>query len=127
MRVAAIGLTLAIAMPGARAQPAPDPAHPGSFLLMIFLRHDETKTLAEINDHLRKTGWYRDFPPPGVEITSWYVMMGVGQVVTLRVPDDKLREVNRVVESSAWGGYKTELSDLRLPTGLGGPKEGHGR
>jgi hypothetical protein len=32
---------------------------------------------------------------------SWYVMMGIGQVVTLRVPADKLRAVNRVIEQSA--------------------------
>jgi hypothetical protein len=80
-----------------------------AILLTIFLRHDETKTLDEINDHLKKTGWYDKFPPPGVEIVSWYVMMGIGQVVTLRVPPDKLREVNRVIETSAWGGYRTEF------------------
>ena len=27
----------------------------------------------------------------------------------LRVPAEKLREVNRVVEQSAWGGYRTEF------------------
>jgi hypothetical protein len=80
-----------------------------AILLTIFLRHDQTKTLDEINDHLKKTGWYDEFPPQGVEIVSWYVMMGVGQVVTLRVPADKLREVNRVIEQSAWGGYRTEF------------------
>ncbi len=111
-RIAALLLLAALTFggtPPARAQPAPDPDHAGSFLLTIFLRHDETKTLPEINEHLRQTGWYRTFPPPGVEIVSWYVMMGVGQVVTLRVPADKLREVNRVVETSAWGGYRTEF------------------
>lgn len=40
---------------------------------------------------------------------SWYVMMGIGQVVTLRVPPEKLRETNRVIEQSAWGGYHTEF------------------
>jgi hypothetical protein len=85
------------------------PAQPGSILLTIFLRHDQSKTLDEINEHLKQTGWYEKFPPPGVEIVSWYVMMGIGQVVTLRVPADKLREVNRVIESSAWGGYRTEF------------------
>jgi len=29
--------------------------------------------------------------------------------VILRVPAEKLREVNRVVEQSAWGGYRTEF------------------
>jgi hypothetical protein len=80
-----------------------------AILLTIFLRHDQSKALDEINDHLKKTGWYDKFPPPGVEIVSWYVMMGIGQVVTLRVPPDKLREVNRIIETGAWGGYHTEF------------------
>jgi len=81
----------------------------GSILLTIFLRHDHSKTVEEINEHLKQTGWYDKFPPDGVEIVSWYVMMGIGQVVILRVPAEKLRDVNRVVERSAWGGYRTEF------------------
>jgi hypothetical protein len=107
--VAAFALATTMAASPLSAQPASEQAHPGSFLLTIFLRHDQTKTLDEINEHLRQTGWYAKFLPAGVEIVSWYVMMGVGQVVTLQVPADKLREVNRVVESSAWGGYRTEF------------------
>jgi hypothetical protein len=108
---AVLVLLLAVGMPlvGARAQPAPDAEHPGTFLLTVFLKHDESKTLGDINQELKRNGWYRDLPPPGVEVVSWYVLMGVGQVVTLRVPADKLREVNRVIESSAWGGYRTEF------------------
>ena len=109
MRLLLAALLLLVGLSTARAQPAPDPEHPGTFLLTIFLRHDETKTLGEINEHLRQAGWYKDFPPPGVEIVSWYVMMGVGQVVTLRVPAAKWRGVNRVIENSAWGGYRTEF------------------
>jgi hypothetical protein len=86
-----------------------DTSQSGAILLTIFLRHDQSKTLDEINNHLKQTGWYEKFPPPGVEIVSWYVVMGIGQVVTLRVPPDKLREVNRVIETSAWGGYHTEF------------------
>jgi hypothetical protein len=36
-------------------------------------------------------------------------MMGIGQVVTLRVPAERLREVNRALEETAWGGYRTEF------------------
>jgi hypothetical protein len=82
---------------------------PSSFLLTVFLRHDETKTLDEINQHLRQTGYYKQFPPAGIEIVSWYVVMGIGQVVTLKVPPARLREVNRVLEQTAWGGYRTEF------------------
>jgi len=80
-----------------------------AILLTIFFRHDQSKTLGEINDHLKQTGYYAKFPPAGTEVVSWYVMMGVGQVVTLRVPPDRLREVNRVIEDTAWGGYRTEF------------------
>lgn len=105
---------------GLAAQPAPAPAvrqppsalaepDTGTFLLTVFLRHDQSKTLTEINRHLESTGFYRKFPPEGIEVVSWYVMMGIGQVVTLRVPAGRLREVNRVLEESAWGGYATEF------------------
>ena len=84
-------------------------ARPGMMMLTIFLRHDESKTLDEINAHLKQTGFDKNFPPPGVEVVSWYVMMGVGQVVTLRLPPDKLREVNLAIERGAWGGFRTEF------------------
>ncbi len=42
-------------------------------------------------------------------MVSWHVMMGIGQVVTLRVPAEKLRDVNRVIELKAWGAFKTEF------------------
>lgn len=81
----------------------------GSILLTIFLRHDQSKPLDEINKGLRQQGYYRDFPPPGIEVVSWYVLMGIGQVVTLRVPAERLREVNVAIEKTAWGGYRTEF------------------
>jgi len=81
----------------------------GRMLLTIFLRHDQSKTLDEINAHLEKTGFTQAFPPPGVEVVSWYVMMGIGQVVTVRLPPERLRELNRLIEQKAWGGYRTDF------------------
>jgi hypothetical protein len=81
----------------------------GTFLLTILLKHDQSKPLKQINAELRRQGFYRAFPPPGIEVVSWYVMMGIGQVVTLRVPAERLREVNRAIEETAWGGFRTEF------------------
>jgi hypothetical protein len=90
--------------------PQPSPTGgPGMEMLTIFLRHDETKTLDEINQHLKSTGWYKNFPPPDVEVISWYVLMGIGQLVTLRFPSEKLRDINQLIEKEAWGGYRTEF------------------
>jgi hypothetical protein len=106
-RMIPIFAAAALAMTASAAAPAQEP--PGTFLLTVFLRHDQSMTLDEINDHLKQTGYYKKFPPAGVEVVSWYVMMGIGQVVTLRVPAEKLREVNRALEETAWGGYRTEF------------------
>ena len=90
-------------------QPAPQPDDRGKILLTIFLRHDQSKTLTEIRAQLERTGFMQAFPPAGMEVVSWYVMMGIGQVVTLRLPAERLREVNRLVEEKAWGAYRTDF------------------
>ena len=89
--------------------PTPASAGEGSFLLTIFLKHDQSKPLGRINEELKAQGFFKAFPPQGVQVVSWYVVMGIGQVVTLRVPAGRLREVNRIVEDTAWGAYRTEF------------------
>jgi hypothetical protein len=78
-------------------------------MLTIFLKHDQSRPLGELNAQLAKQGFYKAFPPEGTEVVSWYVAMGIGQVITLRFPASRLREVNRVLEDTAWGSYTTEF------------------
>ncbi len=78
-------------------------------LLTVFLKHDQSKPLAAINAELAKQGFYKAFPPPGVEVVSWNVVMGIGQIIVLRFPATRLREINRVLEDTAWGPYRTEF------------------
>jgi hypothetical protein len=84
-------------------------ANSGEILLTVFLKHNQEMTLDEIQEQLGKTGFWKNFPPEGIEVESWYVMMGIGQVATLRVPADRLREVNRAVELYAWRAFQTEF------------------
>lgn len=78
-------------------------------LLTVFLKHQQDKNLGEINAKLDATGFWKQFPPQGIEVESWYVMMGIGQVVTLRVPASRLRDVNLTLEKFAWGAFDTEF------------------
>jgi hypothetical protein len=102
---------------GAVAQTAPAPAPAenaattadNAVMLTVFLKHDQSRPLSELNAQLQRQGYYKAFPPEGVEVVSWYVMMGVGQVVTLRLPASRLREINRIFENTAWGSYRTEF------------------
>jgi hypothetical protein len=108
LNIAAALVAMTLAGGTAHAQtPAPAPA--GAFLLTIFFKHDQSKTLEQIQAQLQSSGYYKAFPPPNIEVVSWYVMMGIGQVITLRVPAERLREVNRAVEQTAWAAYRTEF------------------
>ena len=85
------------------------PTAENAVMLTIFLKHDQSRPLSELNAQLERQGYYKAFPPAGIEVVSWYVMMGIGQVVTLRLPASRLREVNRIFENTAWGSYRTEF------------------
>jgi hypothetical protein len=93
------------APPAGTASATPDNA----VLLTVFLKHDQSRPLGELNAQLARQGFYKAFPPAGIEVVSWYVAMGIGQVITLRLPAGRVREVNRVLEDTAWGAYRTEF------------------
>lgn len=108
--LASIGI--AQTQPSSPAAPAANPqagAQKGIMMLTVFLKHDESKPLGKINAELEAQNYYKTFPPAGVEVVSWYVMMGIGQVVTLRFPAERLREVNLALERTAWGAFRTEF------------------
>jgi len=71
----------------------------GRVLLTVLLHHDQSKTLDEIMAHLRKTGFYRDFPPEGSELVS----------CRSAVEPDKVRSLNRYMEQKAWGAFRYEV------------------
>jgi len=79
-----------------------------SIQVTIFLRHDQSKTLDEIFEHTRASGFYRDFPPPGVELISWVTVMSFGFVMHLKVEPGALRNLNRFMEQKAWGAFRYE-------------------
>jgi hypothetical protein len=78
-------------------------------LLTIVLRHDQSKNLDGIQGHLGRMEWWDRFPPKGAEIVSWNVVMGIGQIVTLRLPPRLIPTVNVEIERSAWGVFSTEF------------------
>lgn len=78
-------------------------------MLTIILNHDQSKTLDEIMAHLKKTGFYRDFPPEGTELISWVVAMSYGFIIQVRVEADKIRMLNRFIEQKAWGAFRYQV------------------
>ena len=91
------------------AEPKVDSQPQDSILLTVFLKHDQSKKLDEIQGILTEQGFFETFPPKGVSVVSWYVMMGIGQVVTLEVPAHQLNDVNLAIEKTAWKAFTTEF------------------
>ncbi|OYO18342.1 hypothetical protein CGZ93_15220 [Enemella dayhoffiae] len=81
----------------------------GHLLLTVLLRHDQSQNLEQLQGKLDERDWWHGFPPEGCEIISWVVAMGIGQVVTLRLPADRLAAVNVELERRAWGVFTTEF------------------
>lgn len=81
----------------------------GTMLMTIVLKHDQSKNLAQSQPQLDAVEWWERFPPKGVEIVSWNVVMGLGQVVTLRLPPELMNMVNVEIERCAWGVFTTEF------------------
>ena len=83
--------------------------HDQRILVTVILHHDQSKTLDEIMSNLKKTGFYRDFPPEGTEVVSWAVAMSFGFIIQVRVEVDKVRALNRYMEEKAWGAWRYEV------------------
>jgi hypothetical protein len=117
MRLVALCITLILGLSSqVSAQTVADTAPPiqqkvgdGRMMMTVFMRHDQSKNLKEINETIKRNGYFDQFPPKGVEVVSWYVAMGIGQIITLRFPPEKLREINVVLENTAWGPYRTDF------------------
>ena len=77
-------------------------------MLTVLLKHDQSNNLDAIQTKLKEAGWWVRFPPEGVEIVSWTVAMGLGQIVTLRMEPALLPVVNVELERGAWGVFRTE-------------------
>lgn len=80
-----------------------------AMMLTVFLRHDQTQHLEQIQKSLDERDWWQEFPPNGCEVLSWVVAMGIGQIVTLRFPTDHLAQVNVELERRAWGVFSTDF------------------
>lgn len=80
-----------------------------SVMVTIFLKHQQDKNLDSIQAIQKKNKFAEQFPPATSRVVSWYVLMGIGQVVTLKFPAAELRTVNTAIEKGAWGAFNTEF------------------
>ncbi len=80
-----------------------------SIMITVFLKHQQDKSLTEIQKKQEENKLWDMFPPKQSRVVSWYVMMGIGQVVTLKITPKDLRTLNLSIEKGAWGAFSTEF------------------
>lgn len=101
---------LLLLMPGfSRAQTDPLSTPSDSIMITIMMKHHQDKNIEELREIRNKNGFLEKFPPASARVINWYVMMGIGQVVTLKLPASELRNLNIAVEQSVWGAFSTEF------------------
>lgn len=79
-----------------------------TLLLTLVLKHHAGLTLDDVQSRMKASDWWEAFPPEGVRIVSWTVAMGLGQVLVLELPPERLPAVNLELERRAWGVFTTE-------------------
>jgi len=104
-------LVLATRGGAAMADQDPSAIAPDSDRVMItvFLKHTQELNLEQMGERLRANGFFKKFPPEGVEVVSWIQLMSFGHVVTMKVPPAKVRQLNRALESSSYTTFKSEV------------------
>lgn len=113
-------LLSAICVAGAMAQqPVTPPEGPSttppqvqrtdSVMVTIILKHQQDKNLAEIRRILEAQGFWDMFPPDDAKVVSWTLAIGLGHIITLRIPAGAVRRLNLALENGAWGAYDTEI------------------
>src|SRR3954471_14725657 len=80
-----------------------------SIMITVFLKHQQDKSLTELQKKQEENKLWEMFPPKQSRVVSWYVMMGIGQVVTLKITPKDLRTLNLSIEKGEWGAFSTEF------------------
>ncbi len=85
--------------------------------LTVFLRHDQTKNLFEIQERQKANGFFEKFPPAGTAVVDWVVAMGIGQIVILDAPAAKVSDVEATLREVTRDAFSYEVfrSEDRLP------------
>lgn len=76
--------------------------------ITYLLKHRQEKNLNQIKTILEENQFWEHFPSQGSKIINWQVLVGKGHFITLECETDKLRDLNLVIETRAWGAFETE-------------------
>jgi hypothetical protein len=80
-----------------------------SVTITVILRANQDMSTQDIQQQMLDNGFWKIFPPDYAEVESWTYAMGMGEIITLKVPLSNISEFNETVQTAAWGAYSTEF------------------
>lgn len=84
-------------------------AQADSVMVTVILKHQQDKNLSEIRRVLEAQGFWDLFPPEEANVVSWTIAIGLGHIITLKIPPGAVRRLNLALENGAWGAFDTEI------------------
>lgn len=80
-----------------------------SVTITVILKHQQDKNLPEIRRVLEAQGFWDIFPTSDSRVVSWTLAMGLGHIITIKIPAGAIRRLNLALENGAWGAFDTEI------------------
>lgn len=80
-----------------------------SVLVTIVLKYQQDKSFAELRRRLEAQGFWDIFPPKEARVVSWNVALGLGHLVTLKMPSEVVRNLYLSISNGAWGAFNSEV------------------
>jgi hypothetical protein len=95
-----------VTLPGAIGQSQESEA---GVLLTVVLHQEDDLTVEQMRSTFEKNDFQAVFPPRGARVESWHGVLGLGHVITLRLPAHQIPEVRQDIEEREWGDIRPRL------------------
>ncbi|MFN7326761.1 MAG: hypothetical protein ACK5SQ_09270 [Chitinophagales bacterium] len=80
-----------------------------SVLVTVVLKYQQDKSFAELRRRLEAQGFWEVFPPKESRVVSWNVALGLGHLITLKLPSEAVRNLYLAISNGAWGAFNSEV------------------
>jgi hypothetical protein len=99
----------------AKNSPGPAPQAPvvdtltDSVLVTVVLKYQQDKNFAELRRLLEAQGFWDMFPISEARVVSWNIAIGLGHIITLKMPAGSVRRLNLAIQNGAWGAFNSDI------------------
>lgn len=98
-----------------KTSPGPPPLAPAadtlsdSILVTVVLKYQQDKNFAELRRILEAQGFWDLFPIAEARLVSWNIAIGLGHIITLKMPAGSIRRLNLAIQNGAWGAFNSDI------------------